>query len=217
MSQNREKERWRVDQLRHPVLPLLLALDRRDDSLVYVGLGARLSPLADFARRHNATLEVERRPTSARRQLLEFLAGARTEFQLKLRLLGTPFQMQAWRALCQIPFGETRSYAQQAALLGNPAAARAVGRANAMNPIPIIVPCHRVVGHNGALTGFGGGIAAKRWLLDLENPQRTFASLLAAPLSTGARRASNPGTSEARARSRARRPMPAKEGAALTR
>ncbi len=217
MSQNREKERWRVDQLRHPVLPLLIALDQKDDSLVYVGLGARLSPLADFARRHKATLEVERRPTSARRQLHEYLAGTRTEFQLKLRLLGTPFQVQAWRALCQIPFGETRSYAQQAGLLGNPAAARAVGRANSTNPIPIIVPCHRVVGHNGSLTGFGGGIAAKRWLLDLENPQRTFASLLAAPLATGTRRSDHSTTSRGRARSRARRPKPAKEVAASTR
>lgn len=212
MSQNREKARWRVDLLRHPVLPLLLALDHRDDALVYVGLGARLSPLADFAQRHGATLMVERRRTVARRQLLEYLHGRRCEFQLPLRLLGTPFQVQAWRALCLIPYGETRSYAQQAALLGNRAASRAVGRANATNPIPIVVPCHRVIGHDGALTGFGGGIAAKRWLLDLEQPQRTFAALMATPLPRTAR----PQETAASARDRAPR-RPEQEVSALTR
>jgi methylated-DNA-[protein]-cysteine S-methyltransferase len=181
MSRNREHERWRVDQIQHPLLPLLLVLDDTD-TLVYVSLGARLSPLVAFAGRHGARLSVERRRTCARRQLREYLAGQRTEFTIPVRLLGTDFQQQAWGALCRIPYGETRSYAQQASALGNPAASRAVGRANSLNPVPIVVPCHRVIGHDGALTGFGGGLPAKRWLLDLEGSQRTLPGLCVTPL-----------------------------------
>lgn len=103
-----------------------------------------------------------------RRQLDAYFAGTRTFFDLPLDLQGTPFQQEAWRALAEIPFGETRSYAQQAARLGRPNAFRAVGAANGRNPLSIVLPCHRVVGSDGSLTGFAGGIEAKRWLLEHE-------------------------------------------------
>jgi methylated-DNA-[protein]-cysteine S-methyltransferase len=87
---------------------------------------------------------------------------------------GTDFQKNVWNALLQIPFGETRSYAQIADAIGNPTAVRAVGAANGRNPISIIAPCHRVIGSNGALTGFAGGLDAKRLLLALESPQQAL-------------------------------------------
>jgi len=102
------------------------------------------------------------------RQLAEYFAGERRTFTLELAPSGTPFQQRAWRALQRIPFGQTRSYAQQATTLGNPRAVRAVGGANGRNPIAIVVPCHRVIGKDGSLTGFGGGLSCKRWLLDHE-------------------------------------------------
>ena len=101
----------------------------------------------------------------AARQLREYFDGARSSFELPLRELGTAFQRQAWQALRAIPFGQTRSYAEQARAIGRPTATRAVGAANARNPIGIIVPCHRVIGSDGSLTGYAGGEAAKRWLL----------------------------------------------------
>lgn len=99
------------------------------------------------------------------RQLEEYFTGSRREFELPLEMEGTEFQKRAWRNLLTIPYGETRSYGDQAKLIGNPNASRAVGLANGRNPIPIVVPCHRVIGANGALTGFGGGLDRKRWLL----------------------------------------------------
>lgn len=99
------------------------------------------------------------------RQLEEYFTGARREFELPLEMEGTEFQKRAWRNLLSIPYGETRTYGEQAKLLGNPNASRAVGLANGRNPIPIVVPCHRVIGANGALTGFGGGLERKQWLL----------------------------------------------------
>jgi methylated-DNA-[protein]-cysteine S-methyltransferase len=104
----------------------------------------------------------------ATRQLEEYFAGTRVEFDIPLAPEGTPFQQQAWSVLRSIPFGATISYGEQAAQLGDRRRARAVGAANGRNPIPIVVPCHRVVGANGHLTGFGGGIVAKAWLLDHE-------------------------------------------------
>jgi methylated-DNA-[protein]-cysteine S-methyltransferase len=106
-------------------------------------------------------------------QLAEYFAGQRREFDLPLAPRGTAFQLRAWEALRQIPYGETRSYGEQAAMLGGPEAghtlARAVGLANNRNPISIIVPCHRVIGADGNLVGYGGGLPAKRYLLDLES------------------------------------------------
>lgn len=104
----------------------------------------------------------------ARQQLAEYFAGERTEFTLPLNPHGTAFQMTVWNALKQIPFGETASYGETAQAIGNPTASRAVGLANGQNPISIVVPCHRVIGANGSLTGYGGGLDAKRWLLSHE-------------------------------------------------
>lgn len=101
-------------------------------------------------------------------QLGEYFAGDRTEFDLPLAPRGTSFQREAWHALERIPYGETISYGEQATLLGDRNKSRAVGAANGKNPIPIVVPCHRVVGANGHLTGFGGGLDTKAWLLDHE-------------------------------------------------
>ncbi|MER7013359.1 methylated-DNA--[protein]-cysteine S-methyltransferase [Saccharopolyspora sp. NPDC000359] len=101
-------------------------------------------------------------------QLAEYFAGRRTDFDLPLDLIGTPFQQRVWHALREIPYGETVSYGELAARIGRPSASRAVGLANGKNPISIIVPCHRVVGSDGNLTGYGGGIDRKRSLLDFE-------------------------------------------------
>jgi len=104
----------------------------------------------------------------ARAQLEEYFAGKRVVFDLPLALRGTPFQMGVWRALLRIPYGATASYGEIAAAIGRPGASRAVGGANHNNPIPIIVPCHRVIGSDGSLTGYGGGEDRKRRLLALE-------------------------------------------------
>lgn len=105
---------------------------------------------------------------AATRQLEEYFAGSRTEFDLPLAAEGTSFQQTVWAALSEIPYGETWSYGELAEHIGRPGAARAVGLANGRNPISVVVPCHRVVGSTGSLTGYGGGIERKRTLLDLE-------------------------------------------------
>jgi methylated-DNA-[protein]-cysteine S-methyltransferase len=104
----------------------------------------------------------------AERQLLEYFAGKRSGFDLPLDFNGTPFQKKVWAALCDIPFGETRSYADIAREVGSPKAVRAVGSANGKNPLSIVAPCHRVIGKNGKLTGFAGGLEVKEFLLGLE-------------------------------------------------
>jgi O-6-methylguanine DNA methyltransferase len=106
-------------------------------------------------------------------QLAEYFAGARRSFDLRLDPRGTPFQRAVWDAVAAIPYGETRSYGEIARALGRPAAARAVGAANGANPLAPIIPCHRVVGADGGLTGYGGGLAMKRHLLDLERSAAT--------------------------------------------
>jgi methylated-DNA-[protein]-cysteine S-methyltransferase len=103
-----------------------------------------------------------------RRQLEEYFAGERTTFELPLRPHGSDFQRDVWRALTEIPYGETRSYGEIARRIGRPDAVRAVGAANGANPIAVIVPCHRVISADGSLTGFGGGLERKRTLLDIE-------------------------------------------------
>lgn len=120
----------------------------------------RLSPLHEDTK-HPVLMEAER-------QLRDYFAGKREKFELQLNFNGTEFQRQVWQALLTIPFGETRSYAQIAEQIGNPNAVRAVGAANGKNPISIIAPCHRVIGSNGKLTGFAGGMEAKAFLLKLE-------------------------------------------------
>lgn len=104
-------------------------------------------------------------------QLEEYFAGTRTRFELKLSLRGTPFQRRVWTALAEIPYGQTISYGELAGRIGRPSVARAVGLANGRNPIAVIVPCHRVIGADGSLTGYGGGQERKRLLLDLEMGQ----------------------------------------------
>ena len=105
---------------------------------------------------------------SAVTQLHEYITGDRTSFDVPLDLVGTDFQVQAWRALADIPFGTTVSYAQQAKSIGRPTATRAIGAANGRNPVVVLLPCHRVIGADGSLTGFGGGLPVKKWLLQHE-------------------------------------------------
>ena len=104
----------------------------------------------------------------AESELKEYFAGQRRHFDVPITFHGTPFQQRVWRALTEIPYGETLSYGRLADRLGNPTASRAVGLANGKNPVSIIVPCHRVVGATGSLTGYGGGLERKRYLLDFE-------------------------------------------------
>jgi methylated-DNA-[protein]-cysteine S-methyltransferase len=106
--------------------------------------------------------------STVREQLAEYFAGQRQQFDVPLKLAGTPFQQRVWQELVRIPFGTTISYGQLAERVGNPTASRAVGRANGRNPISIIVPCHRVIGADGKLTGYGGGVDKKEWLLEWE-------------------------------------------------
>jgi methylated-DNA-[protein]-cysteine S-methyltransferase len=139
-----------------PVGPL--RLESEDGALVALHLNARPGP-------ENLDDPVLARATE---QLREYFAGARTRFDLPLAMRGNAFEQRAWAALRTIPYGETASYGEIALQIGAPGAARAVGVANARNPIAIIVPCHRVIGANGKLVGFGGGLPMKRALLDLE-------------------------------------------------
>lgn len=145
-----------------PLGPLLLS----GDGTVLHGLSfpeghKSYGPAPSWTEAPSAFVEV-------RRQLDAYFGGELTVFDLPLVLEGTAFQRQVWQLLAAIPFGKTRSYGDLARDLGNPGSSRAVGLANGNNPIPIILPCHRVIGSNGALTGFGGGLPAKRFLLRLE-------------------------------------------------
>jgi methylated-DNA-[protein]-cysteine S-methyltransferase len=122
-----------------------------------------------------------------RRQVNEYCAGERTDFDLELAASGTAFQKSVWAALLAIPYGETRSYGEIARKIGQPQAARGVGSANHANPIALIVPCHRVIGADGSLTGYGGGLRLKQALLEHEAAHRPATSVAhrAAPLRTG--------------------------------
>lgn len=173
MLRARPSLRWRVDRLAHPALPLLLAVDEADDALVYVSFAARCRGLVEHARRHGARLTIERRRrTRARVELGEYLAGRRASFTIATRPLGSEFEREVWEALVRIPYGTTCSYGDIANGAGRSGSARAVGRANGANPLPIVVPCHRVIGASGDLVGFGGGLPIKRWLLQLEQHRR---------------------------------------------
>ena len=142
--------------------------------LLLVGDAGKLVRV-EFERKHGpvrpdpAWLEDESALRPQAKQLTEYFRGERVEFDLELDLRGTEFQVQVWHALLDIPYGVTTSYGELAGRIGRPKASRAVGAANGKNPIPIIVPCHRVIGSNGTLTGFGGGLPTKRALLDLEH------------------------------------------------
>ena len=123
-------------------------------------------------------VEDEASNRSAREQLLEYLAGDRIHFELKLDLRATPFQHSVYEELLAIPYGETRSYADVAREIGNPKAVRATGTANGANPIPLIIPCHRVIASGGGLGGYGGGLPLKRKLLAMERSQVRAGDLL---------------------------------------
>lgn len=145
--------------------------------LTLVGTDGTLTGLYLTEHRHRPAFDTFGEPSGTAfgdvaEQLGEYFAGARVTFDVALHLAGTPFQRTVWSALLEIPYGETVSYGELAALIGRPTAARAVGLANGRNPISIIVPCHRVIGSDGDLTGYGGGIDRKRHLLDFERAHR---------------------------------------------
>ena len=157
------------DHLDTPVGKLLLAAE--DGALRHIGfeLGRHPVWIGDDWRRDPAAF------ASAREQLRAYFAGELTEFDLPLAPRGSAFQLGVWAELRRIAYGTTISYGELAARIGDPSAARAVGAANGQNPLPIVVPCHRVIGADGSLTGFGGGLATKKFLLEHEQQYVTFA------------------------------------------
>ncbi len=145
-----------------PLGQLLLAGDGKQLQVIGFSKGSQ-------ARRAEPDWERDDTPfATVKRPLDEYFAGKRREFELDLAPTGTPFQLSVLDELLKIPYGETCSYRDIATAIGNPKAVRAVGGANGSNPIPIVIPCHRVIGSNGSLTGFGGGLASKRFLQELE-------------------------------------------------
>jgi methylated-DNA-[protein]-cysteine S-methyltransferase len=144
--------------------------------LLLAGSGAKLNYVSFSSGKHAVGVSPEWTEdhacfVAAIRQLQEYFAGRRRSFALKLSPEGTEFQKAVWNELQNIPYGETISYKTLADRIGKPQAVRAVGAANGANPIPIIIPCHRVIGHDGGLTGFGGGLPLKKRLLELESRQ----------------------------------------------
>jgi methylated-DNA-[protein]-cysteine S-methyltransferase len=150
------------DVMPSPVGPLRLVCDER--GLRRICFARDRHPRAEDLQGTHAPARL----AFARRQLEEYFAGERRSFELPLRPQGTPFQLEVWEGLRTIPWGRTWSYAELAQAIGKPKAMRAVGAANGRNPLPIVVPCHRVIGADGSLTGFGGGIEIKARLLALE-------------------------------------------------
>jgi methylated-DNA-[protein]-cysteine S-methyltransferase len=148
-----------------PVGELLLTGETYLETLNFPTGKTRPAPLADwiFSREKFEPVIL---------QLDQYFKGERKTFDLELHLKGTPFQKQVWQELVKIPYGQTISYGELAHRIGNPNASRAVGMANGKNPVSIIVPCHRVIGKKGDLTGFGGGLAVKKKLLELENRKK---------------------------------------------
>jgi len=125
---------------------------------------------SDYKKKFGAIKEVETPLlTKTKKQFDQYFAGKRRTFDIRYKLSGTNFQNRVWEALATIPYGETTSYKQQAAIVRAPKAYRAIGRTNGLNPISIILPCHRVIGSNGGLTGYGGGLDIKQFLLNLES------------------------------------------------
>ncbi|MDE0226906.1 MAG: methylated-DNA--[protein]-cysteine S-methyltransferase [Gammaproteobacteria bacterium] len=145
-----------------PVGRLLLA---GTDALSLIAFSRGPKPTAPKADWRSSDAPFLRQATA---QIEEYFQGTRREFDLDLAPTGTPFQLAVLDALATIPYGETRSYGEVAAQIGKPKAVRAVGAANGRNPLPIVLPCHRVIGADGSLTGFGGGLETKRYLLELE-------------------------------------------------
>jgi len=149
-------------EIKSPIGSLVLILDK--SALIGIEFGKeKVDNLPNKPLKENHTILNE-----TEKQLLEYFPGNRREFDIPLKLIGTDFQKKVWQELIKIPFGETISYQQLAEKMGNQNKARAVGNANSKNPIPIIIPCHRVIEKNGKLGGFGGGLHIKQFLLELE-------------------------------------------------
>ena len=151
------------DYLPTPIGKLLLAADAQGLRDVWFETGKHRKEPDPSWQHHPAKLAF------ASKQLEEYFAGERQTFDLPLHPLGTPFQVQVWQTLAKIPYGTTISYAELARRIHQPLAVRAVGAANGRNPLPIVLPCHRVIGSDGSLTGFGGGLPTKRFLLAMED------------------------------------------------
>ncbi len=147
-----------------PLGPLTLAGDEDGVTLTHLRMSLQAHPPRDRETWHCSAGVF----SEAERQLCEYFDGQRTSFDVPVRLVGTRFQLDVWSALQRIPYGETRSYGSVATAVQRPGASRAVGLANGRNPVGIIVPCHRVIGANGSLTGYGGGLDRKEFLLRLE-------------------------------------------------
>ncbi|WP_300719770.1 methylated-DNA--[protein]-cysteine S-methyltransferase [Pseudomonas sp.] len=156
------------EQMPSPIGPLYLVAS--DQGLHEVRFEVELRPHTPL----QGWLHSPQKLAQVRRQLEAYFAGERQVFELPLAPHGTAFQQTVWRALSTIPYGATTSYGQISQHIQRPTASRAVGAANGRNPIPIIIPCHRVIGSNGALTGFSGGLAAKQWLLEHEQACQGF-------------------------------------------
>jgi methylated-DNA-[protein]-cysteine S-methyltransferase len=151
------------DSMETPIGTLRLVADTVGLREVWFSTGRhQRSPQPDWVHAREPLLQ-------ARQQLEEYFAGLRKQFDLPLHPLGTPFQQEVWWELARIPYGSTISYGELARRIEHPQAVRAVGAANGRNPLPIVLPCHRVIGANGSLTGFGGGLPTKRFLLSMES------------------------------------------------
>jgi len=146
-----------------PIGPLHAVFDE-EERLCELGFQCRTG----FSLSSPDSRERDRLKPVLHQQLHEYFTGKRKTFDFPLAPKGTPFQLAVWNALLEIPYGDTVTYAELARRIGKPSAVRAVGAANGANPIPVIIPCHRVIGSNGTLTGYGGGIERKQWLLALE-------------------------------------------------
>lgn len=151
-----------------PIGTLTLVSDGK--AITYLEFENNKYPAPKYPRGNDAVLE------QAKKELDAYFAGRLKEFKVPVRPQGTAFQEAAWMALTKIPYGATRSYGEQARAIGKPKAVRAIGAANGRNPIPIIIPCHRVIGTDGSLTGFGGGVPTKQFLLELEQGQKRLAA-----------------------------------------
>ncbi len=158
------------DFLDSPLGTLGLVVDEKGRALAveYSNPGSAVDPADYFKYRSYKSIPAAGQGNQLKQELVEYFAGSRRKFEVELKLEGSSFQSTAWQALLQIPFGQTVTYSALAAAIGNPWAFRAVGNAMAANPLPIIIPCHRVIGSGGKLGGYSGGVEKKKFLLTLE-------------------------------------------------
>lgn len=160
-----------MDEMESPIGLLTIGKSEKGICFIHFGRLKKDTKMnASFMKRFQDVLykKSEIQLVEAVKQLNEYFSGERKTFDLPLDLIGTPFQLSVWSKLTEIPYGETRSYKQIATDIGSPKAVRAIGGANNKNPVPIIIPCHRVIGSNGSLVGYGGGLEKKQYLLHLE-------------------------------------------------